>query len=284
MNYRHAFHAGNHADVLKHLVLARVLAYLCVKDKPFRALDAFAGLGFYDLGGDEARRTGEWHDGWGRLAAPFPDPVEALLAPYREAVAATRARHGATSYPGSPAVIREFLRPGDRGVFVELHPADAAVLRERYNADSRTKVMHLDGWTAINAQIPPPERRGLVLIDPPYEVPGEVERLGAHLLRAVAKWPTGIFLAWYPIKDVAAIDRMAADLDAGLGRPALRLDLHIHRPDDPTRLSGSGLVVVNPPWPLAGEAAVFLPALAERLAQGQYGGYRCDPLGHQTRD
>ncbi len=284
MNYRHAFHAGNHADVLKHLVLARVLAYLCVKDKPFRALDAFAGLGFYDLGGDEALRTGEWHDGWGRLAAPFPDPVEALLAPYREAVAATRARHGATSYPGSPAVIREFLRPGDRGVFVELHPADAAVLRQRYNADSRTKVMHLDGWTAINAQIPPPERRGLVLIDPPYEVPGEVERLGAHLLRAVAKWPTGIFLAWYPIKDVAAIDRMAADLDAGLGRPALRLDLHIHRPDDPTRLSGSGLVIVNPPWPLAGEAAVFLPALAERLAQGQYGGYRCDPLGHQTRD
>ncbi len=284
MNYRHAFHAGNHADVLKHLVLARVLAYLRLKDKPFRALDAFAGLGFYDLGGDEARRTGEWHDGWGRLAAPFADPVEALLAPYREAVAATRARHGATSYPGSPAVIREFLRPGDRGVFVELHPADAAVLRERYNADSRTKVMHLDGWTAINAQIPPPERRGLVLIDPPYEVPGEVERLGAHLLRAVAKWPTGIFLAWYPIKDVAAIDRMAADLDAGLGRPALRLDLHIHRPDDPMRLSGSGLIVVNPPWPLAGEAAVFLPALAERLAQGQYGGYRCDPLGHQTRD
>ena len=284
MNYRHAFHAGNHADVLKHLVLARVLAHLGLKDKPFRALDAFAGLRIYDLQADEARRTGEWQGGWGRLAAAFPEPVEALLAPYRAAVAATQERHGASSYPGSPAVIREFLRPGDRGVFVELHPQDAAVLKERYNSDSRTKVLHLDGWTAVNAQIPPPERRGLVLIDPPYEVPGEVGRLGAHLLRAVAKWPTGIFLAWYPIKDVAAIDRMAADLDAGLGRPALRLDLHIHRPDDPTRLSGSGLVVVNPPWPLAGEAAVFLPALAERLAQGQYGGYRCDPLGHQTRD
>jgi len=284
MNYRHAFHAGNHADVLKHLVLARVLAHLGLKDKPFRALDAFAGLGIYDLQADEARRTGEWQGGWGRLAAPFPEPVEALLAPYRAAVAATQERHGATTYPGSPAVIREFLRPGDRGVFVELHPEDAAVLKERYNSDSRTKVLHLDGWTAVNAQIPPPERRGLVLIDPPYEVPGEVERLGAHLLKAVAKWPTGIFLAWYPVKDAAAIDRMAAELDAGLARPALRLDLLIARPDDPTRLSGSGLIVVNPPWRLAEEALVFLPALAERLAQSGYGGFRCDPLGAKGID
>jgi len=279
MNYRHAFHAGNHADVLKHLVLARVLDYLCLKDKPFRALDAFAGLGFYDLGSDEAQRTGEWREGWGRLAEPFSADVEALLAPYRAAVAATQDRYGADTYPGSPAVIREFLRPADRGVFVELHPADAAVLRERYNADSRTKVLHLDGWTAINAQIPPPERRGLVLIDPPYEVPGEVERLGAHLLKAVAKWPTGVFLAWYPIKDLAGIDRMAAELDRHLVRPALRLDLHIDRPDDAPRLIGSGLIVVNPPWHLAEEAKVFLPALAERLALGSYGGYRCDAIG-----
>ncbi|GJD36683.1 23S rRNA (adenine(2030)-N(6))-methyltransferase RlmJ [Methylobacterium aerolatum] len=282
MNYRHAFHAGNHADVLKHLVLARVLAHLCLKDKPFRALDAFAGLGVYDLGADEARRTGEWRDGWGRLEAPFPASVEALLAPYRAVVAATRARHGEATYPGSPAVIREFLRPGDRGVFVELHPDDAAVLRDRYNSDTRTKVLHLDGWTAVNAQIPPPERRGLVLIDPPYEVPGEIDRLGAHLLRAVAKWPTGVFLAWYPIKDVAAIDRLAAQLDAGLRRPALRLDLHIHRPDEATRLNGSGLVVVNPPWRLAEDAEIFLPALAERLAQGAYGGYRCEALAQHS--
>jgi 23S rRNA (adenine2030-N6)-methyltransferase len=280
MNYRHAFHAGNHADVLKHLVLARVLAHLCLKDKPFRAIDAFAGLGVYDLEADEARRTGEWQEGWARLAEPFADPVEALLAPYRAAVAATRERFGASAYPGSPAVIREFLRAGDRGVFVELHPEDAATLGERYKSDSRTKVLHLDGWTAVNAQVPPPERRGLVLIDPPYEVPGEIERLGAHLARAVGKWPTGIFLAWYPVKDAAAVDRMMADLDARLTRPALRLDLLIERPDDPTRLAGSGLVVVNPPWRLAEEAEVFLPALAERLARSGYGGYRCESLGN----
>ncbi|GEP02812.1 23S rRNA (adenine(2030)-N(6))-methyltransferase RlmJ [Methylobacterium oxalidis] len=278
MNYRHAFHAGNFADVLKHLVLVRVLAHLQRKPAPFRAIDAFAGLGFYDLAGEEAGRTAEWQDGWGRLDEPFPAEIEALLEPYRAAVAAVRERHGESVYPGSPALIREALRPTDQGVFVELHPADAEVLRDRYNQDPRTKVLHLDGWTALNSLIPPPERRGLVLIDPPYEVPGEIERLGSRLARAVAKWPTGLFLAWYPIKDVAAVDRMVAGLDAALKRPALRLDLMIDRPD-PTRLTSTGLVVVNPPWTLAEEAGLFLPALAERLARADYGAFRCEALG-----
>ncbi|GJE46870.1 23S rRNA (adenine(2030)-N(6))-methyltransferase RlmJ [Methylobacterium soli] len=278
MNYRHAFHAGNFADVLKHLVLARVLAHLRTKPAGFRAIDAFAGLGFYDLAGDEAGRTGEWEAGWGRLDEPFPLVVETLLAPYREAVARVQERHGASTYPGSPALIREALRPTDQGVFVELHPDDAALLRERYNADPRTKVMHLDGWTALNSLIPPPERRGLVLIDPPYEVPGEIDRLGSRLAKAVAKWPTGIFLAWYPIKDVGALERMMTALDGALKRPALRLDLMIDRPDG-LRLAGTGLVVVNPPWTLADEASLFLPALAERLARGDYAAFRCEAIG-----
>lgn len=278
MNYRHAFHAGNFADVLKHLVLTRVLAHLSLKPAPFRAIDTHAGLGFYDLTASEAGRTAEWVDGWGRLDDPFPQAVEDILAPYRAGVAAVQARHGATIYPGSPALIREALRADDQGVFVELHREDHAVLRERYNGHARTKVLHLDGWTALNAMIPPPERRGLVLIDPPYEVPGEIDRLGAHLAKAVAKWPTGVFLAWYPIKNLAAVDHMAATLDTTLTRPALRLDLMIDRPDD-TRLTGNGLIVVNPPWRLTEEAALFLPALAERLARGDYGAFRCEGLG-----
>ncbi|KQP58538.1 MULTISPECIES: 23S rRNA (adenine(2030)-N(6))-methyltransferase RlmJ [unclassified Methylobacterium] len=278
MNYRHAFHAGNFADVLKHLVLTRVLVHLQAKSTAFRAIDTHAGLGFYDLTGDEAGRTGEWHDGWGRLDAPFSGEVEALLAPYRAAVAAVKARHGGSVYPGSPALIREFLRPGDQGVFVELHPADAEILRARYNQDSRTKVMHLDGWTALNAMVPPPERRGVVLIDPPYEELGEIDRLGAALLKAVAKWPTGTYLAWYPIKDVVLVDRMVADLHRALPRPALRLDLMVSEPD-PTRLNGNGLIVINPPWRLAQEADLFLPALAERLARRDYGAFRCIPFG-----
>ena len=278
MNYRHAFHAGNFADVLKHLVLTRVLVHLQAKPAGFRAIDTHAGLGFYDLSGDEAGRTGEWLDGWGRLDTPFPDEVETLFAPYRAAVAAVKVRHGAETYPGSPAIIREFLRPTDQGIFVELHPADAEVLKERYNQDPRTKVLHLDGWTALNALIPPPERRGLVLIDPPYEELGEIDRLAASLLKAVAKWPTGIYLAWYPIKDVTLVDRMVTALDRALTRPALRLDLLVSDPD-PTRLNGNGLIVINPPWRLAEEAALFLPALAERLARSDYGAFRCEAFG-----
>lgn len=278
MNYRHAFHAGNFADVLKHLVLTRVLVHLSAKDKPFRAIDTHAGLGFYDLGVDESARTGEWRDGWGRLDEPFAPEVEALLAPYRAAVAAVQARHGANVYPGSPSLIREFLRPGDQGVFVELHPADTAVLRERYNQDARTKVLHLDGWTALNAMIPPPERRGLVLIDPPYEERGEIERLGNSLLKAVRKWPTGIFLGWYPIKDAKAVDWMVASLDRGLARPALRIEQTVARPDE-TRLYGSGLIVINPPWTLGAEAETFLPALAQRMSQDVKAAFRCDKIG-----
>lgn len=281
MNYRHAFHAGNFADVLKHLVLTRVLVHLQAKATAFRAIDTHAGLGFYDLTGDEAGRTGEWYEGWGRLDEPFTDEVEALLSPYRAAVAAVRARHGKTIYPGSPALIREFLRPGDQGVFVELHPSDAETLRERYNQDSRTKVLHLDGWTALNAMIPPPERRGVVLIDPPYEELGEIDRLAAALVKAVTKWPTGTYLAWYPIKDVALIDRMVADLHRDLDRPALRLDLMVSEPD-PARLNGSGLIVINPPWRLAQEANLFLPALAERLARRDYGAFRCVAFGAEA--
>ncbi len=265
--------------MLKHVVLTRVLVHLLAKDKPFRAIDTHAGLGLYDLEADEAGRTGEWRDGWGRLATPFAPEVEALLGPYREAVASVRARHGATAYPGSPLLIREFLRAGDKGVFVELHPIDAGTLAERFRSDHRTKVMHLDGWTALNALIPPPERRGLVLIDPPYEERGEIDRLGGALLKAARKWPTGVFLGWYPIKDGGAVDRMAAALGAGLERPALRLDLMIERPDDPTRLTGTGLVVINPPWRLADEMTLLLPALAERLARGDYGAFRCERLG-----
>ena len=281
MNYRHAFHAGNFADVLKHLVLTRVLVHLTAKDKPFRAIDTHAGLGLYDLDADEAGRTGEWRDGWGRLDIPFSPEVEALLAPYRSAVAAVRTRHGATAYPGSPSLIREFLRPGDKGVFVELHPVDAGTLAERFRSDSRTKVMHLDGWTALNALIPPPERRGLVLTDPPYEERNEIARLGEALLKATRKWPTGIYLGWYPIKDLATVDRMAETLASGLSRPALRIDLMIERPDA-SRLSGTGLIVINPPWRLHEEMKAILPSLADRLAHWTDGAFRCERVGTES--
>jgi 23S rRNA (adenine2030-N6)-methyltransferase len=277
VNYRHAFHAGNFADVMKHILLVRVLAHLRRKETPFRAVDTHAGTGLYDLSGDEAERTGEWRSGVGRIDAPFAPEVEALVAPYRAVLAAVRDRHG-NAYPGSPTVVRELLRPQDRGVFVELHPQDRAVLERRFRRDPVAKVLHLDGWTALHALIPPKERRGVVLIDPPFEEPGELGRLAREMAKAVGKWPTGIFLGWYPIKDPAAVDGPAAVL-AAAAPEGLRLELMIDFPDEPERLNGCGLFVLNPPWTLRAEAEAILPALAGRLARESYGAFRSETLG-----
>jgi 23S rRNA (adenine2030-N6)-methyltransferase len=278
VNYRHAFHAGNFADVTKHVLLLRILVHLAGKEKGFRVVDTHAGIGLYDLGSSEAERTGEWRDGVGRMETPFEPEVEALLEPYRAVLAAVRRRHGASAYPGSPGILRERLRPQDRGVLVELHPDDHAVLAGRFNAVSNLKVLHLDGWTALHALIPPPERRGLVLIDPPYEEDGELDRLAAALARAVRKWPTGIYAGWYPIKAQPPVDRAAARLAEEISREILRLELLVDQPDDPGRLNGSGLFVVNPPWTLAREAETILPALALRLARAGFGAFRVDAL------
>lgn len=266
MNYRHAYHAGNFADVFKHIVLTRILAYLALKDKAFRVIDTHAGIGLYDLDADEATRTGEWVDGIGRLETPLAPESEALLAPYRAVIADIRTRHGAGIYPGSPAIIREMLRPQDRGILVELHPADHAVLAGRYHQVSNLKALNLDGWQALGAMIPPKEKRGLVLIDPPYEKTGELPRLAREIAGAVRKWPGGIYAGWYPIKRRRDVDDALAPLDA-LPRPALRLELCIRAEGPEPRLIGSGLVIVNPPWTLPDEMRRLLPALAARLEQ-----------------
>lgn len=279
MNYRHAYHAGNFADVMKHAILVRVLVHLLKKETPFRVIDTHAGIGRYDLSGEEAERTGEWRAGIRLFQAPFAPEVEGLIAPYRGILAETQRRHGPQAYPGSPAIIREMLRRQDRAVFVEKHPVDGAILAERFNMVANIKVMLLDGWTALRALVPPKERRGLVLIDPPYEEPGGLDQLGQELVRVASKWPTGIYMAWYPIKSPSEIDRVAHALDRASPRKGLRLDLVIERPDDPDRLNGCGLFVLNPPWTLEEEAALILPALAERFAQSTYGAYRCERLG-----
>jgi 23S rRNA (adenine2030-N6)-methyltransferase len=256
-----------------------MLVYLQRKDTPLRVIDTHAGIGLYDLTGDEAGRTGEWLDGIGRLDAPFGPAVETLLEPYRRVVAEVRARYGAETYPGSPVIVRECLRRQDRAVFVELHPADQQVLAERFRPVTAVKVMHLDGWTALHALIPPKEKRGLVLIDPPYEEPNELERLGSEMLKAVRKWPTGVFAGWYPIKDTGPVDAVAKRLNEACPRPGLRLELYVDDPRDPAGLNGSGLFVLNPPWSLRQEAEILLPALAERLARGGRGAFRCEAFG-----
>lgn len=276
MNYRHAFHAGNFADVMKHVLLVRILVHLRRKPAPFRVMDTHAGIGRYDLDGDEAGRTRESLGGIERLGEPFAPAVEVLLQPYREVVAAVRSRYGPRVYPGSPAIVREWLRGEDRAIFVEKHPADAETLRERFNTVRTAKVLALDGWTALGSLVPPRERRGLVLIDPPYEVVGELADAVPRLARAVAKWPTGIYALWYPIKDPRETETVCDALAEAVGREVLRLELFVQPPADRTRLNGCGLAVINPPWTLAEEARVLLAALAPRLARDGEGHAICE--------
>lgn len=286
MNYRHAFHAGNFADVVKHAMLARILAYLTRKDAPFLYLDTHAGIGRYDLSGDEARRTGEWRDGVGRMADPLPGEAEGLLAPWRAALAAERARGGGHAYPGSPAIAQALTRRGDRLLLCEKHPADARALAQAMGRDARVKTIEIDGWTGLNAYVPPKERRGLVLIDPPFEEPGEIERMAEAIVAAWRKWPGGVYAAWAPIKSVAETRRLGTRvvgagvtrvlwLEAIVGAPASsrRADMSTRRDSSPradsSPLIGTAMLVVNPPYTLEQEARLLLPALASRLARGE---------------
>ena len=207
MNYRHAFHAGNFGDVLKHAVLARIVAHLLLKPAPFGYLDTHAGAGAYDLSSEDAQRTGEWQGGIGRLEGHDLGPaVEAVLEPYRRALAAVDPKGTGRLYPGSPAIGAALARPDDRLLLVEKHPEAAAELRYRFGRDERVHVVERDGWEALGAYLPPKQRRGLVLVDPPFEEPGDLARLRDGLARAHRKWATGTYMLWYPIKDVLATE------------------------------------------------------------------------------
>lgn len=265
MNYRHAYHAGNAADVVKHAILALVIESLKRKDTAFALLDTHAGIGRYDLWTEWPNKTHEYLTGIGRLWEA-PDPP-AALEPYLGVV---RALNGKLLrfYPGSPALAQALLRPQDRLILAELHPDDAARLKAEFAGDARVAVHHRDGWEALKAFLPPKEKRGLALIDPPYEQPDELERLVEALARTRARWPNGVLLAWYPIKDREHIAAFKDRLGAAIGAPTMAVDL-LTRPDDAAdRLIGSGLVIVNPPWRTAETLALLLPWLLARLDQG----------------
>jgi 23S rRNA (adenine2030-N6)-methyltransferase len=277
MNYRHAFHAGNFADVVKHATLARIISHLKEKPAAFRVIDTHAGAGLYDLAGPEASRTGEWRAGIGKLLeATLAPEARELLAPYLDAVASFNTA-GLQIYPGSPALIRAWLRTQDRLVACEREPNAARALVAKMRADARVKAVAIDGYTALNAYVPPKERRGLVLIDPPFEQEDEFDRLTQGLAAAYRKWPTGIYMLWYPIKDTRATTAFSRRLARlGVAR-VLRAEVELAGTRDPLRLAGSGLIVVNPPWRLEAELTVLLPALGQAVGAGR-GGTRLDWL------
>ncbi len=280
MNYQHAFHAGNFADVHKHVVLTRILDYLRQKPAAFRVIDIHAGAGRYDLFGPQATRSGEWRDGIGRLFARPRSAAGktdfALLAPYLDIVAALNPGGTLRAYPGSPLIVQALLRRQDRLIACELEPKAAAALKTALGGDARAKALAIDGWIALFANIPPKERRGLVLIDPPYEESGDFDRLSDALAQAHRKWPSGLYLLWYPIKAREAPDALARRLRRLNVPKILRCELSVAPPRADAALTGSGLIIVNPPFPLERELQMLLPALAGSLAAA--GGYRLDWL------
>jgi 23S rRNA (adenine2030-N6)-methyltransferase len=274
MNYRHAYHAGNFADVLKHVVLARVITYLKLKPQPFRVIDTHAGAGRYDVTGYEAGKTQEWRDGIGRLTGADLTPAESnVLAPYLSAVAAFNSGQELQYYPGSPLIARHLIRPCDHLVANELHPEDAALLRAELRRSPGCKVLTLDAWLAIKSLLPPPERRGIVLIDPPFERPDEFECLTDAVQNGLKRFANGVYIVWYPVKDRPAADRFISSISAETSIKMLDVRLKISEPFAGLGLTETGVMVLNPPYTLRDELQVVLPMLANRLGEGRGAGF-----------
>jgi 23S rRNA (adenine2030-N6)-methyltransferase len=282
MNYRHAFHAGGFADVIKHIVLVRILMYLQEKQAAFRVIDTHAGAGLYDLTGEEARRGGEWLTGIARIMqARFSETTLPLVKPYLDIVRAFNPNRDLAAYPGSPLIARALLRPQDRLTACEVEPKARKRLIDALRRDTQARVVDLDGWLALPAFVPPKERRGLVLIDPPYEQKDEFERLAEGFAEAYAKWPTGSYLLWYPVKSRRATDTLARLVAEAVGtsKPAgkaLRLEFSVAPQAADTALASAGLLIVNPPWTLLGELKAILPELEKPLGQGGAGRFRLE--------
>lgn len=261
MNYRHAFHAGSFSDCMKHALLVWLIDALQRKPGPICVLDTHAGAGSYDLETGPARRTGEWRSGIDLLLHDPPQPLERYIGLVREL----------GLYPGSPRLIRAMLRANDRLICCELHPDDARDLRRQFGRDRQVAVHHRDGWEALGALLPPRERRGLVLIDPPFEDRHEFSHLVAGLSTAYSRFRTGVFAAWYPIKHRSPARTFLQEVRGTSMRDVVVAEICLREPLNPTRLNGCGLLVINPPFQFEHEGQAVLHALLGRLCAGERG-------------
>lgn len=273
MNYRHAYHAGNHADVLKHWVISRCIALLQRKPAPLAYVDTHAGIGLYDLQGEEAVKTAEWQEGIARVwASRHP-----LLAEYLHAVRELNDNDELRYYPGSPELARCLTRSQDHLYLNEKHPEDGQLLKENMRIDRRVSVHIGEGWYVPRALLPTEEKRLLMLIDPPFEQGDELQRCTQALEETLARMRQAIVCIWYPVKDIAQLRSFYNSLQRSSAPKLLRVELYVNEPSDSSRLNGSGLIICNPPWGLEDELKQLLPWLADTL-QSDKGGWRLDWL------
>lgn len=282
MNYRHAFHAGNFGDVLKHVVLLELLGALHRKSSPVHLIDSHAGIGLYDLTSSEAQRGGEYRLGVGVVLADAA--ASRILPAYLGALKALNPELGAGGsgllrYPGSPWLLRQALRnEADRLTLCELHPLDAATLKRNMGRDPRIHIHHRDGFEALRALIPPTPRRGLALVDPAFEAKDEFATLAKAVLAAHKRWTTGLLAIWYPIKEQKSVERWKAELAGALRVETLAVELTVRPAREPKQMNGSGLILINPPWQLAETLQPMLDFLKTRLAREPGGGARMETL------
>lgn len=271
MNYRHSYHAGNFADVFKHIVLIALIKSQLHKETGFCYIDTHAGIGLYDLLSDEAQKSKEFETGISKIYLQKETPP--LIQEYIKCIQTFNPKSTIRLYPGSPLIVREFLRPQDHMILSELHPEDYLILKSHCARHKQIAVHQLDAYQSLKAFLPPKERRGVVLVDPPYEKPDEFSRLVYSLSQAVSRWETGIYAVWYPLTTQSPIIHFHRSLKEKIKRPLLITELSIYSEKSIVGLKGCGMVIINPPWKLDQQLEETLPWLWERLShegQGQY--------------
>ncbi|PHM38881.1 ribosomal RNA large subunit methyltransferase J [Xenorhabdus mauleonii] len=263
LSYRHSFHAGNHADVLKHTVQSLIIESLKTKEKPFLYLDTHAGAGRYQLSGEHAERTGEYLEGIARIWQRDDIPEE--LAAYMDAVKALNPNNSLRYYPGSPLIARHLLRDYDELNLSELHPSDFPLLRAEFSRDRRTRVLREDGYQQLKSKLPPRSRRGFILIDPPYELKSDYQKVVQGIQEGYKRFATGTYALWYPVVLRQQIKRLVKDLEATGIRKILQIELGVRPDSDQRGMTASGMIVINPPWKLEQQMKAVLPWLQQVL-------------------
>jgi len=271
LSYRHGFHAGSFVDVHKHITLVLLLRSLLRKESAFCYIDTHAGSAHYDLRSVFAQKSREYETGISRLwqVDKPPAAVADYLAAVQKVNGARRDREsGPRYYPGSPAIARQLLRPRDRMVLMELHNTEIALLKKHFSGDRQAQVHHRDGFEGLPGLVPPAEKRGLVLIDPAYEIRNEFEHLVATLRTAWKKWPTGIYAVWYPVQHRQPVPRFLYELRTSGIRNIFLHEFHVIPDVAVNRLSGTGMIIINPPWQFDVKIRKILEWLAPQLDRG----------------